>query len=149
MARGVLAGCEVVDVQVTLHFGKFHAVDSSEAAFKLAASMAFQKGFHEAKPVLLEPIVAVEVTAPDGFMGDITGDLNGRRGRIMGMDSLGEFQVIRAQVPLSEISRYAAELGSMTGGQGSYTMEFSHYDVLPQRQAQQVIAATKASGGED
>lgn len=143
MGRGVLAGCPVEDVRVTLHFGKFHDVDSSEAAFKIAASMCFQDCFMKAKPVLLEPIVNVEIHVPSKFMGDITGDLNSRRGRIMGMGSEGDVQVIHAQVPLAEVMKYATELRSVTGGTGSYSMEFSHYDVVPARVAEQIIAKAK------
>jgi len=145
MARGVLAGCLVVDLRVTLYDGKFHEVDSSEAAFKIAGSMAFQKAFLEAKPALLEPVVTTEITVPTQYMGDITGDLNGRRGRIQGMDSLGELQVVQAEVPMAEVTRYATELRSMTGGTGSYTMEFLRYDIVPQRLAEQIIARAKAA----
>ena len=143
MARGVLAGYPVEDVRVILHFGKFHDVDSSEAAFKLAASMCFQACFTKAKPVLLEPIVNVEIHVPSQFMGDITGDLNSRRGRILGMDSAGDMQVIEAQVPMAEVMTYATELRSVTGGTGSYSMEFSHYDVVPARVTEQVAAKAK------
>ena len=143
IAKGVLAGYPVEDVRVILHFGKYHDVDSSEAAFKLAASMCFQKAFMEAKPVLLEPIVTVEITVPSQNMGDIAGDLNSRRGRIIGMDTEGDMQIIRAHVPMSEVMNYATELRSMTGGTGGYTMEFSHYDVVPARSAEAVIAQHK------
>jgi elongation factor G len=143
LARGVLAGYPVEDVRVILHFGKYHDVDSSEAAFKLAASMCFQDGFVKAKPVLLEPIVNLEITVPSQYMGDITGDLNSRRGRIVGMDSEGDLQIVRASAPMSEVMNYATELRSMTGGTGSFAMEFSHYDVVPARAAEQVIALAK------
>jgi len=143
LARGVLAGYPVVDVRVRLHFGKFHEVDSSEAAFKLAASMCFQECFMKAKPVLLEPIVNLEISVPSQYMGDITGDINSRRGRIIGMDSAGDMQIIRAQVPMAEVMNYSTELRSMTGGTGSYTMEYSHLDVVPARIAEQVIARAK------
>ncbi len=143
LPRGVLAGYPVEDVKVELFFGKYHDVDSSEAAFKLAASMCFQECFLKAKPVLLEPVVNLEITVPSQYMGDISGDLNSRRGRIVGMDSEGDMQIIRAQAPLGEVMRYATELRSMTGGTGSYTMELSHYDVVPARAAEQVIAQAK------
>ena len=143
LARGVLAGYTVEDVRVILHFGKYHEVDSSEAAFKLAASMCFQDCFLRAKPVLLEPIVTVEISVLSQHMGDITGDLNSRRGRIIGMDSEGDYQIIRATIPMSEVITYATELRSMTGGTGSFSMEFSHYDVVPARTAEQVIAQAK------
>ena len=143
LQRGVLAGYVVEDVRVILHFGKYHDVDSSEAAFKLAASHCFQDAFMKAKPVLLEPVVELEITIPGRFMGDITGDLNSRRGRILGMDSEGEYQTIRAEVPMSEVMQYATELRSMSGGTASHTMEFSRYDVVPGRQTEAIVAKAK------
>ena len=143
LVRGVLAGYVVEDVRVILHFGKYHDVDSSEAAFKLAASHCFQEAFMKAKPVLLEPIVQLEITVPSQHMGDIAGDLNSRRGRILGMDSEGDLQIVRAEVPMSEVMNYATELRSVTGGTGSYTMDFSHYDIVPSRIAEQVTAKAK------
>lgn len=143
LTKGILAGYTIVDVRVTLYDGSFHTVDSSEAAFKIAASKAFRKGFEQAKPVLLEPVVNVEVTIPSEFMGEISGNLTSRRGRIIGMDSLGQMQVIKASIPMAEVARYETELKSMTGGQGSYTMEFSHYDVVPIHIAQPIIAKGK------
>ena len=142
--KGVIAGYPVTDIRVTLYDGTFHTVDSSEIAFKIAANRAFQEGFRQARPCLLEPIVLLEVTVPNEFMGDITSDLNGRRGRILGMDSLGDLQVVKALVPVGEISRYATELRSRTGGQGFYTVEFSHYDVVPQRIQEELVARAKA-----
>jgi len=145
--RGVLAGFPCVDFKVTLDDGSFHAVDSSEMAFKIAGSLAFKKAAEEAKPVLLEPIMSVTITTPDEFMGDIMGDLNGRRGRVLGMDSEGKYQVIKAQVPMAEFLTYAPDLNSMTGGRGLYTMEFSHYDEMPAQLAEKVIeAALKEKG---
>ncbi|MEE9488677.1 MAG: elongation factor G [Candidatus Brocadiales bacterium] len=141
--KGILAGYPVVDVRVTLYDGSFHTVDSSEAAFKMAASKAFRKGFDQARPVLIEPVVHIEVTIPGEFMGEISGNLTSRRGRIIGMDTVGQMQVIKASIPMSEVVRYETELKSMTGGQGSYTMEFSHYDPLPTHLAQSVIAQGK------
>jgi elongation factor G len=136
-----------VDFKVTLDDGSFHAVDSSEMAFKIAGSLAFKKAAEEAKPVLLEPIMSVTITTPDEFMGDIMGDLNGRRGRVLGMDSEGKYQVIKAQVPMAEFLTYAPDLNSMTGGRGLYTMEFSHYDEIPAQLAEKVIeAALKEKG---
>lgn len=149
LARGVLAGYPVVDVKVTLYDGSYHTVDSSEAAFKLAASKAFQKAFMEAKPVLLEPIVNVEITIPSEFMGEISGNLTSRRGRIVGMDTIGKMQVIKATVPMAEVTRYETELKSITGGQGSYSMEFSHYDVVPSHIAQNIIAQGKKKEEEE
>jgi len=149
LSHGIIAGYPIHDVQVTVFFGKHHPVDSSEAAFKLAASMAFQECFRQAQPVLLEPIVKLEVTAAAQYMGDITGDLSGRRGRIQGMEAIGDMQIIRAIVPLAEVSRYATELRSLTGGSAFYTMEFSHYDIVPAHITEQVIKASAASKGKD
>lgn len=141
--KGVIAGYHVVDVQVTLYDGSYHEVDSSEASFKIAAWKAFRAGFKEGKPVLLEPIVNMEVVVPARFMGDITGDLNSRRGRITGMDTQQEMQVIRATVPLSEVINYSTQLRSITAGEGSYTIEFSHYDIVPHKLAESIIARAK------
>ncbi|MEA3435879.1 MAG: elongation factor G, partial [Thermodesulfobacteriota bacterium] len=127
------------DFRVTLDDGSFHAVDSSEMAFKIAGSIAFKKAVEEAKPVLLEPIMKVTITTPDEFMGDIMGDLNGRRGRVLGMDSAGKNQVINANVPMAEFLTYAPDLRSMTGGRGMYSMEFSHYDEVPAQISEKVI----------
>jgi len=143
MEHGVLTGCPVVGCQVTLFDGSFHTVDSSEAAFKTAAREAFKKAFLDAKPVLLEPILNVEVHVPSAYMGDITGDLNTRRGRISGMDQDGEQQVLLAQVPEAEMKTYSTDLRSMTGGEGTYSVEFSHYDTVPSNVQQQVVAAIK------
>jgi elongation factor G len=143
MVVGVLAGCEVVDIRVTLVDGSYHEVDSSEMAFKIAASMAFKKGFMDARPVLLEPIYSITVVVPDEYMGDIIGDLNKKRGRIMGMDPENGVQLIRAQAPLAELFRYAIDLRSMTQGRGDFTMEFDHYEEVPVQIAEQVIAASK------
>ena len=129
--KGVLAGYPCVDFRATLDDGSYHAVDSSEMAFKIAGSLAFKKAVAEAKPVLLEPILSVEITTPEEFMGDIMGDLNSRRGRVLGMDSEGKYQVIKANVPMSEFLSYAPDLTSMTGGRGVYSMAFSHYDEVP------------------
>jgi elongation factor G len=141
--KGVLAGFPTVDFRATLDFGSFHAVDSSEMAFKVAGSLAFKKAVEEAKPVLLEPIMEVTVTTPDDYMGDIMGDLNGRRGRVLGMENAGRYQQIKAQVPLAEFLTYAPDLRSMTGGRGIYSMEFSHYDEVPAQIAEKVIEGVK------
>jgi elongation factor G len=143
-ARGYLAGYPVVDFKVILYDGSYHDVDSSEMAFKIAGSLAFKKAMEMAKPVLLEPIMNVEVYAPEAFAGDLIGELNGRRGRIQGMDTRGNARVIKAQVPMSEMLTYASDLTSMTQGRGSFSMEYSHYDVLPSQIADKVIAAAKA-----
>jgi elongation factor G len=143
--RGVLAGFPCVDFRATVDDGSFHAVDSSEMAFKIAGSLAFRKGVEQADPVLLEPVMKVTVIAPDEFMGDIMGDLNSRRGRVLGMENAGKSQVINAYVPMSEFQTYAPDLRSMTGGRGIYRMEFSHYDEVPAHTAQKIIeAAAKA-----
>jgi elongation factor G len=139
--KGVLAGFPCVDFRVTLDDGSFHAVDSSEMAFKVAGSIAFKKAVQEAKPVLLEPVMKVTITTPDEYMGDIMGNLNSRRGRVLGMDTAGKNQVIIANVPMSEFLTYEPDLRSMTGGRGIYTMEFSHYDEVPAQLAEKIIEA--------
>ncbi|MHC4252206.1 MAG: elongation factor G, partial [Planctomycetota bacterium] len=140
MAEGILAGFPVVDIKVSLFDGKTHPVDSKDIAFQIAGREAIKEAVAKAKPVLLEPIVTMEIVVPSRFMGDITGDISGRRGRIQGMDSLGDMQVVKAQVPAAEVQTYGSELQSLTGGEGYFTMEFSHYDVVPSNVAQQVIA---------
>ena len=142
--KGVLAGFPCVDFRVTLDDGSYHAVDSSEMAFKIAGSLAFKKAAEQANPVLLEPIMKVTITTPDEFMGDIMGDLNGRRGRVLGMDSAGKYQVINAEVPMAEFLTYAPDLRSMTGGRGIFTMEFSRYDEVPAQLAEKIIEKVKA-----
>lgn len=150
LEKGVLAGYPVVDVEVEVYDGSYHEVDSGPASFELAGSKAFKDAFMKARPVLLEPIVNIEVTVPSRFMGDITGDLNSRRGRIQGMDTQGNLQVVRAQIPMMEIMDYETQLRSVTGGEGSYSIDPSHYDVLPQRIAESVIAkAQKVEEEED
>ncbi|MFY9526376.1 MAG: elongation factor G [Limnochordia bacterium] len=145
---GPLAGFPVDNVRVSLYDGSYHAVDSSEMAFKIAAGMAFRKGFLEANPVLLEPIMNVEIVVPEAFTGDIMGDMNKKRGRILGMEPRGKYQVIKAQVPMAEMFKYAIDLRSMTQGRGSFTSEFSHYEVVPAQIAEQVIAAAKKKDDE-
>jgi elongation factor G len=141
--KGVMAGFPCVDFKVTLDDGSFHQVDSSEMAFKIAGSLAFKKAAEQAAPVLLEPIMNVTVTTPDDYMGDIMGDLNSRRGRVLGMDSAGKNQVIKAHVPMAEFLSYAPDLRSMTGGRGMFTMEFSHYDEVPAQIAEKIIEEIK------
>jgi elongation factor G len=143
MEEGVLAGYPVVDVKVALVDGSYHSVDSSEMAFKIAASMAFKKGFLEARPVLLEPIMRVEVEVPQEYMGDVMGDLNKKRGRILGMEPKQNKQIIRALVPQAEMTRFAIDLRSITQGRGDYTMEFDSYEEVPANMAEEVIAAAK------
>jgi elongation factor G len=143
MQSGVLAGFPVVDVKVRFYDGKSHEVDSSEMAFKIAAIMAFKKGVQEANPVLLEPIMKVEVTAPDENIGDVIGDLNSRRGRVLNVNAKGSYQAIQANVPMSEMLKYAPDLNSMTGGRGTFTMEFSHYEEVPAQLTDKIIAQAK------
>jgi len=139
METGVVAGYPMTDVKVTLFDGSYHEVDSSELAFKIAASMAFKEGAKKANPVLLEPIMEVEVTTPEEFMGDVIGDLNKRRGRVQGMEARGNAQVVRALVPLAEMFGYATDLRSMTQGRATYIMKFSHYEEVPPNVAEQII----------
>lgn len=143
--RGYLAGFPMVDFRVTVYDGSYHDVDSSELAFKLAARKAFRNAMQTAKPTLLEPVMNVEVQAPVEFAGDLMGDLNGRRGRIAGMDTQGTTQIIKAQVPMAEMLNYQNDLTSITQGRGSFSMEFDHYDYVPQLQADKIIAAAKAA----
>ena len=144
MHEGILAGFPVVDVQVTVYDGSHHPVDSSEMAFKVAASMGFKKAMESAQPVLLEPIMTVEVTAPDDMVGAVIGDLNSRRGRILGMDTKGHNQIVKAVVPLAEILKYAPVLTSITAGKGSYAMEFSGYEQAPREVVNKVVEEHKA-----
>ena len=146
--RGYLAGYPVVDFRVTVTDGSYHDVDSSEMAFRLAGRLAFRDGMSRAKPTILEPIMNVEVYAPSDFAGDLMGDLNGRRGRISGMDTRGGMTVIKAQVPMSEMLTYEQQLTSATGGRGSYHMEYSHYEEAPRDIQAKIIAAHKAEKGE-
>ncbi len=141
--RGYLAGFPMVDFRATLYDGKYHDVDSSDMAFKIAGSLAFREAMKQARPALLEPVMNVEVYAPDQYSGDIMGNLSSRRGKISGSESRGGNVVVKALVPLSEMLSYANELISMTQGRGSYSMEFSHYDYVPQELAEKVIAAHK------
>ncbi len=140
---GVLAGYPAVNFRATLYDGSFHPVDSSEMAFKIAASLAFKKGMEQAKPVLLEPIVIAEVTVPDVYMGDVIGDLNKKRGRILGMEPNGSLQIVKAQVPMAEMFRYATDLRSMTQGRGTFTVQFDHYEEVPANISENIIAAAK------
>ena len=144
MQKGILAGFPCVDFRTTLDFGSYHAVDSSEMAFKTAGSLAFKNAAAQANAVLLEPIMKVSVKAPDDATGDIMGDLNSRRGRVLGMDSEDDKQIINALVPMSEMLRYAPDLGSMTGGRGTFTMEFEHYDEVPPDLSKKIIEQVNA-----
>ena len=143
--EGVLAGFPCVDFRVTLYDGSFHDVDSSDMAFKIAGSMGYKKGCELAKPTLLEPVMKLVVTVPEDNMGDIIGDLNGRRGRVLGVEAEGKLQVITAHVPMIEVLLYAPDLISKTGGRGTYSMEFDHYEEVPPQQAEKIIAEAKAA----
>ena len=143
MAHGVLAGFPVVDILVAVFDGQYHSVDSSEFAFRRAASMAFRKGMASCDPILLEPIVRIQVTVPDEFMGDIMGDLSSRRGRVQGTEREGAYQVIGAAVPLAEVATYESDLRSLTGGRASYTMEPSHYEEVPAHLVDAICAEHK------
>lgn len=144
MEKGVIAGYPFVDLKVSLIDGSYHNVDSSEMAFKIAGSLAFKKGVMDAQPILLEPIMNVEVRVHKDFVGDVMGDLNSRRGRVLGMDSAAKHEVINAQVPQAEILLYALDLTSMTGGRGSFTVQFSHYEEVPAHLAEKIIADYQA-----
>ena len=143
VAEGVLAGYPVVDIEVHLYDGKTHSVDSSDMAFQIAAREAFKDAVHEAKPMFLEPIVNIDVVVPARHMGDIAGDMNGRRGRVVGMEQEGDMQIIKAQVPLAEVQTYSSQLQSITAGEGYFTMEFSHYDFVPPNVAEKIVKAAK------
>jgi elongation factor G len=142
--RGYLAGYPVVDFKATVYDGSFHPVDSNELSFKLAGSLAFKDGMSRARPTILEPVMNVEIHAPSDYAGDLMGDLNSRRGRISGMDSRSAMTVIRAQVPMAEMLTYEQHLTSVTGGRGTYNMEYSHYDEVPQHLQPRIIAVAKA-----
>jgi elongation factor G len=143
MKHGVLARYPVVDIRTTLDDGSYHPVDSSEMAFKVAASMAFKKAFLEASPILLEPIYNIEVRVPEDFMGDVMGDISSRRGKIQGMDSEGPFQIVKAKVPLAELHKYSTALRSMTGGRGLHKQSFSHYEEVPYEISEKIIEEAK------
>lgn len=148
MIKGPLAGYPVVDVKVTVHYGSYHDVDSSDIAFKIAAMQAFKKGFLEAKPVLLEPIYEIEVMIPEDFMGEVMGDISSRRGKILGMDNSGKFQIIKALVPLADLHNYATKLRSITQGRGIFRRKFSHYEEVPKEQEGKIIAMAQKEKAE-
>jgi elongation factor G len=148
MAGGVLAGYPMVDVRVRLYDGSYHDVDSSDMAFKIAGSIGFKNAVEKAKPVILEPIMNMEVTVPDESMGDVIGDLNSRRGKVLGMETKGHSEVIKAKVPMSEVLKYAPDLRSLTSGRGEFHLEFSHYEELPPHLSEKVIKDAKARQAE-
>ncbi len=145
MEEGILAGYPVVDIKVTLYDGSYHSVDSSEMAFKIASSMALKKGFMDAQPILLEPIMKVKVVVPEEYMGDIIGDLNKKRGRILGMEPQNGIQVINALVPQAEMFQYSVDLRSITQGRGDFEMEFDHYEEVPPNLAEEIVVNAKAT----
>jgi elongation factor G len=148
LPQGLLAGYPIVDVKVKLYDGSYHDVDSSEMSFKIAAHLGFKKAFEMCKPVLLEPIMTISVTVPDEHMGDVIGDLNSRRGKVLGAETKGHAQVIRAHVPMAEVLRYAPDLRSMTSGRGDFALEFSHYEEVPPHLAERVIKEAQAAKAE-
>jgi elongation factor G len=149
MESGFLAGYPITDIKVTLFDGSYHPVDSSDMAFQIAASMALKKAFEQAGSALLEPIMNVEITVPEEFMGQITGDINSRRGRVMGMEAKGKNEVVKAQIPLAEMFKYTSDLRSVTGGRGSYAMSFANYEVVPARISQGIIDKAKKAKQEE
>jgi elongation factor G len=149
MARGILAGYPVTNVKITLYDGSYHAVDSSEMAFKIAGSLAFKNGAAQCRPTLLEPIMKMEIIVPEECMGDVMGDINSRRGRVLGMDSQRGLQIINALVPMAEVLKYAPNLTSMTGGRGTYSMEFDHYEEVPGQLQEKIIEEAKRAAEED
>ncbi|MBD3296980.1 MAG: elongation factor G, partial [Candidatus Omnitrophica bacterium] len=142
LGEGPVAGFPVVDVKVTVYDGKTHPVDSKDIAFQIAAAHAFRESCEKAGATLLEPVMHVEITVPEENMGDITGSLSSRRGRVQGMDPEGNMQVVKAQIPLEEMYKYANELKSLTAGRATYTMSFSHYEPVPGNVAQTIIASS-------
>ena len=150
LEQGAIAGYPVQDVKCIVYDGKHHPVDSKEVAFRTAGKMAFRTALTNAKPVLLEPIVNMEITVPEDKVGSITGDLSGKRGRIMGQDFVGGgMAVVKAQAPLAEVMQYQSQLKSVTGGQGSFVMELSHYDPVPPHVQQQIVALYKPKAEEE
>ncbi|MBP7461688.1 MAG: elongation factor G [Candidatus Delongbacteria bacterium] len=149
MEDGILAQCKVVDIQVEVNDGSYHPVDSSDMAFKIAGSMALKKAFVEAKPTILEPIYKVDITVPEEFMGDVMGDISSRRGKILGMEARGHFQVIKAQVPLAELYRYSTSLRSMTQGRGIHSQSFSHYEEVPREVMDKIVEENKKEHEEE
>jgi elongation factor G len=143
LGRGILAGFPTIDVRATVYDGKYHSVDSDELSFRMAGILAFRAAAGDLRPVLLEPIVKAHIRVPEEYMGDVIGDLNAKRGRVLGMDSDGRLRVVTAEVPLAEMQRYAIDLRSITGGRGSFEMDFDHYQEVPHNEAEKVIAATK------
>ncbi len=149
MSEGIITNNPMVDVKVTLYDGSFHSVDSSDIAFQIAGAMAIRKAVLEANPILLEPIMEVDITVPEEYMGQVSGDISSRRGKILGMDHKGNFEVVKALIPLAEMFKYATELRSMTQGKGTYSMKFSTYEPVPQKLAQSIIEKSKRDTKEE
>ncbi|MCK4857393.1 MAG: elongation factor G [candidate division Zixibacteria bacterium] len=149
MQQGGLSGHKVVDLKVTLFYGSFHTVDSSDMAFKVAGSMAFKQAFLQCAPVLLEPIYDLEIVVPDENTGDVMGDMSSRRGKIMGMEPKGKYQLVRGQAPLAELYKYSTSLRSITGGRGRHSQKFSHYETVPKEITEKIVAAYRAAKSED
>jgi elongation factor G len=145
LERGILAGYPVVDVAAEVYDGKYHAVDSDEMSFRMAGIQAVRAASPNLKPVLLEPIMRVKVTVPEDHLGDVMGDINSKRGKVLGMEGEGTLRTVNAEVPMAEMQQYAAELRSLTSGRGTFEMEFDHYEEVPHNEAQAVIAAQKKS----
>ncbi len=148
MQSGCLAGYPVVDVKVRLYDGSHHSVDSSEMAFKIAASMGFKKAMEQARPVILEPVMSMEINVPDECLGDVIGDINSKRGKVQGVEPKSGSQTIKALVPMAEVLNYATELKGMTADRGIFTMTFSHYEEVPQNLAQKIIENARARKGQ-
>ncbi len=144
MMKGELAGYPVINARVTVYDGSYHDVDSSDIAFQIAASMAFKKAYQQAAPVLLEPYAEMRILIPEEYVGDVTSDLNSRRGRVLGIESYGEKKMIKAHAPLADIGRYSPDLRSMTHGRGSFQMKFAHYEEVPQRIMEKLVSELKA-----
>ena len=149
MKEGIFAGCPVVDVKVSLYDGSYHSVDSSDMAFQIAGSIAFRSAVKEAGMVLLEPIMDIEIAIPDEFMGHVSGDISSKRGRVAGVEAKGGMETIKAQVPMSEMFKFGSELRSITGGRGYYTMDFSHYEIVPQKEADKIVQQSKVEDKEE
>jgi len=149
MGGGYLSGNPMVDIRATLYDGSYHDVDSSDMAFKIAGSMGFKNALEKAKPIILEPVMLMEITIPEDCVGDVIGDLNSRRGKVLGVETKGHNEIIKAQVPMAEVLKYAPDLRSMTSGRGEFTMEFNHYEELPAHLTEKIIKESKAAHAPD
>ena len=145
LRRGVLAGYPMIDISAEVIDGKYHAVDSDEMSFRMAGIQALKAAAPDLKPILLEPVMKITVTVPEDHLGDVMGDINSKRGKVLGMEGEGTLRAVVAEVPMAEIQQYAAELRSLTSGRGSYEVEFDHFAEVPHNEAQQVIAAARSS----